>query len=425
MASTDKDQETNAEDTEARVDPDQESADLDSTAEASDSESAADADAAEASAAADADADAAGDAEPDEAGEDARAESSSDAAVDETATKPSKKGGKGRSKDGMTAGARLAAAKAAKAARKAAKRGKEKKEQDPVQQVRDSDLVKKAQHAGNWAAENRNAVVAIAAALVLAFGGWVGWRFYSDAQAQAAGALLDEAVTIAHAEVLTDETDGEADPDGPPTFPTDAARAEAALEAYRAVLEQYPSADAAPWARLGEAHSLSTLGRYEEARQAYQSAEQEGAAESAVVWRALEGRAFTFEAEQKWDEALEVYEELGAIAGQRFQPVANYHAARMYIAKGEPDRAKDTLRTVVDGLNEAANEENGQEFPFVLAQAQTRLHELDPSASPPPSPSASPFGDLGAGPGGNLTPEQMQELIRRFQEQQQQGGGAE
>src|SRR5690606_26959012 len=173
------------------------------------------------------------------------------------------KGAKARSKDGMTAGARLAAAKAAKAARKAAKRGKEKKEQDPVAQMRESELAKKAQEAGSWAAENRSIVLAAAVLLVVAVGAWIGWTQYSQSQAQAAGALLRDAIEIAQAEIVPEAEGDDAAESDAPTFPTEQARAEAALEAYRRVLTEYGGSDAAVWARLGEADALATLDRHE------------------------------------------------------------------------------------------------------------------------------------------------------------------
>ena len=201
-----------------------------------------------------------------------------------------------------------------------------------------------------------------------------------------------------------------------------------ALEAYRRVVTEYPSSDAAIWARLGEAKALADLGRHGEAREAYEAAEGEGGSDPSVALRALEGIAFTFEAEEQWDQAHQVYERLAAIDGQRYQPVAEYHRARMYIAKGERERATETLRELVEDLGQAEEDDERQDFAYVLAQAETRLRELDPSAAPPPRASESPLGGLGGGPGGQMSNEQLQELIRQFQQKQQreqQGGGAE
>ncbi len=353
-----------------------------------------------------------------------------------------KRSGKGRrrKKDGMTAGARLAAAKAAKAARKAAKRGKEKKEQDPVAQVRESALAHQVEQAGSWAKQNRTMVLAAVAVIALAFAGWLGFRYHTEEQAQAAATLLEDAVEIADAPIVAEEEGEDAssestdDEDAPPTFATEQARAEAALAAYQQVLSQYPDSAAAPWARLGEAKALFQLGRYDEARASYDRAIQEGGDDDAIVSQALESKGFTYEAEEKWDEALGVYQELARVDDGRFDSVAKYDMARMYMIKGERDRATETLREVVDHLQQAEDNEDEQDFQYVLAQAQLRLRELDPSAVTAPPPSlgggmgGAPGGGIGgapggAGPGGNLTPEQIQELIRRFQQQGAGGAG--
>ncbi len=375
--------------------------------------------------------------------EDASEGAAGGAADESVEAAPNKKkatGGKGArqfKKDGKTAGARLAAAKAAKAARKAAKLGKEKRAQDPIAAMRDNPLAQKAEQATSWAKQNSTMVWAVLAAVVLGLGGWLGYRTYTESQAEAEAALLEDALEIAQAEIVPEDEEADSaddaqpddapqDEDEAPTFPTEQARTEAALEAYRAVIAQYPSSHAAVWARLGEARMLFEQGNGADAREAYETAIREGGGDPAVTWRALEGKAFTFEAEEEWPRALEVYEELARVDDGRYEPIAKYHMARMYLAQDDRDRATETLRTLVDSLRDAENDEEEQDFEYVLAQAQTRLRELDPSAAPPP-PSPSFDSPMGGGPGGDLTNEQLQELIRRFQEQQQQqgGGGAE
>lgn len=334
-----------------------------------------------------------------------------------------------RKRERQTAGARLAAAKAAKAARKAAKRGKEKKEQDPLTQVRESEIVKRAQEASSWAADNRNLVLAAAAGLLVLLGGWVGWNIHSTNQTQAAGSALAAAIEIAQAEIVSDEEEGAtaASNGDAQTFPSEEARAEAALEAFRRVLSEHGGSDAAIWARLGEADALATLGRHDEAREAYAAAERDGSNEPSVLLRAMEGRAFTFEAEQQWDRALEVYQQLANTDNRRYEAIAQYHIARMHIAKGERERATETLRGVVDKLTPTGEEQSAQpRFDYIRTQAQMRLAELDPSAAPARRGSSLLGG--GAGMPGELSEEQIQELIRQFQlkqQQEQQGSGGE
>lgn len=323
----------------------------------------------------------------------------------------------------MSPGARLAAAKAAKAARKAAKLGKDKKdERAPFDRVRETELAQRAQVAGEWAQRNRIAVYSVVAALLLGVAGWVGWRSYDRNQAEAAAALLTEAIEIGRAEIRAEGEEAPETDDETRTFPYVSARAEAELEAYRAVLEKFPGQEAAAWAHLGAGDALLELERYEEARSAFEQALAVGGNEPTIASRALEGKGFTYEAEENWPEALEVYQELSRVADRRFEPAAKYHIARIAIAQGRTEQATQTLNTLVEELREASDDERQQDFSYVLAQAEIRLRELDPSAVPARSSlggTADPFGGGGL---DQLTPEQREELIRMMQKQMQNQG---
>jgi len=333
------------------------------------------------------------------------------------------------------AAARLAAARAAKAARKAAKRGKElQNEKAPIDAVAESRVAQRAAAAGSWASENRPIVLGIVAAIVLAFAGGIGWYYYAQGQSEAAGQALADAIEIAAAEIraedeIPDEDDG-------PSYTSATARAEAALEAYQAVIDDHGGTEAAIWAQLGRGEALLDLGRHAEAREAFERAIQAGGDDAAVVWRGLEGKGFTYEAEENWEEALGVYRELSRVDDGRFDPVAKYHIARMYIARGETEQATETLSTLVESLREAADDEDQQEFAYVLAQAEVRLRELDPSAVPARPTLGGGLGGLGGGgaggagvpgaPGGGaggMSPEQIQQLMQKLR--QSQGGGGE
>jgi predicted negative regulator of RcsB-dependent stress response len=344
---------------------------------------------------------------------DEEAEAKGEASGEAPARKTSKaKGGK------TSAGARLAAAKAAKAARKAAKRGKDKKAQDPLAQVRASAVAQQAQKAASWAQENRGLVIGLLVAVALGLGGYFGWTAYKESQAQAAAGLLETALEISRARIR-DADDPEPDEDDDErTYTSERRRAEAALRAFRRVISAHGDSEAAVWARLGEARALFDLGRYDQARRAYEQAYEAAAGDSSVSWRALEGRAFTYEAEQEWDRANAVYRELAQLDERRFEPVAKYHMARIQLEKGERQPATTALRDLVRRLREADDDEEIQDFPYVLAQAELRLRELDPTTAPP---------QVERQEGGNpldflqqLPPEQREEFIRRFMQQQQQ-----
>jgi hypothetical protein len=367
--------------------------------------------------------------------EDADADSESDSdseeeADDEEAPAAKKEGaaprsGKKKKRDGLSPGARLAAARAAKAARKAAKRGKEKKQADPVAQVRESKLAQQAEKAGGWLKEHRMIAIGVGLVALLGLGGWVGWNYYRTTQATAAGALLQAALEISTAQIRAADApvpEGEEDDeDRPGPYGSVRERARAALNAYKRVTQQYPTSDAAPWALLGQGRALAELGRHDQARAMYERAIAESGDDAAIVWRALEGKAFTYEAEEEWDEAIAAYRQLQSLDGRRFEPIARYHLGRMQLAKGQRREATDTFRALVEQLRSAADDEERQDYEYVLAQAEVRLRELDPSAAPPPPRAPeSPFGmpDL-----ENMDPAQREAIIEMLRQMQQQGGG--
>ncbi|MFK7992240.1 MAG: hypothetical protein AB8I08_39840 [Sandaracinaceae bacterium] len=339
--------------------------------------------------------------------------------------KKRKTGRRRTAKERPTAGARLAAARAAKAARKAAQRGVEKKEEEaPVEVDAGADLSQRAQQAANWTAANQQMVIGVVAAVLLAVGGFIGWHYYSKGQNQAAGEALAAAVELSQAQ-LRGEDEDPPEEDEPATFTSADARAEAALEAFQGVISSHGGSDAVGWAHLGAGNALTELERYDDARTSFDAAVAQGGTDSAIVWRALEGKGFTYEAEEAWGQALEAYQELSRLDSNRYESVAQYHIARMYIAQGETEQATETLTEVVNDLREAEDDEDAQGFAYVLAQAEIRLRELDPSAVPARptlnAPPGGPGGGGGANPLEGMSPEQIQEFIRQMQ--QKQAGG--
>ncbi len=388
----------------------------------------------------------------DDAGDLDTGAASSDESADEprAASSASARGAAGASAG--SAGARLAAAKAAKAARKAARKSKESAgvpgtpgadtSKESVDALKESSIGQAATRATHWAQTNQSLAIGIFAAFVIAALGWVGYAWWSSSQAQSAGALLEEAVEIANAEIVAaDAEDSEDAPsatgDAPaeeeaPTFATRTERSEAALTAYRRVLTEYPSSEAARWARLGEARALFDLGlsepeQIEAARGSYEQALREAGGDPIVAWRALEGIGFTYEVAGDFAEAIEKYEELRSIDDGAYQAPADYHIARMRIAMGETVQATTTLRELVNTLR-TSGEEDEPEFPYVLAQAELRLRELDPgSAAEPTSPMMiGPEGAPGGLPPGleGIDPAILEQLRRQIQQGAGEGAGA-
>ena len=350
-----------------------------------------------------------------------------------------------------SAGARLAAAKAAKAAVKSAKKqarreeagvGQSAAERDAEDQaqaqsaeevLKESPLGRAATRAGEWTQANQQLAFGILGAAIVALLGFLGWSFYTSSQAAAAGALLQDAIEIAGAPIVaegeeaTSSSDDDEDEDDAPTYATAADRDTAALAAYRRVSSEYPSSQAAAWARLGEGRTLLSQAQYDDARTAYEAAFDHSGDEPVVAWQALEGIGAACEAQNDWAQATSAYERLAALNDHAYESVANYHLARMHAAAGDESAALTSFRELVDTLREEGDD-GEPPFPYVLAQADQRLRELDPSAAGA-GPSLHGAGGGGADPeaGGsgidNLSPEQLQELIRRLQSQGAGGAG--
>ena len=347
-----------------------------------------------------------------------------------------------------SAGARLAAAKAAKAAVKAAKKqarrdeagatqsAAEREAEDQAQAqsaeevLKESPLGRAATRAGEWTQANRQLAMGIMGVAALGLVGWLGWTWYTGSQAASAGALLTDALEISNAEIAppaeeSSSHEDDADEDDAPTFASAADRDTAALAAYRRVSSEYAGSAAAAWARLGEGRTLLSQGEYDDARTAYQAAFDTSGDESVIAWQALEGIGATYEATSDWAHATSTYERLASLADHEYESVANYHLARMHAASGEESTALTSFRELVDTLREDGDD-GEPPFPYVLAQADQRLRELDPSAAGI-GPSIHAGGaDPEAGGSGieNLSPEQIQELIRRFQTKSGGSGGA-
>ena len=228
-------------------------------------------------------------------------------------TRRRKKTGRKKRTPATTAGQRLAAAKAAKAARKAAMRGKDA-------EIVEDKATEQAEAASRWFERNRSKLLmAVAAVALIAVGVFAVSRFARAGDAGAAGALW-EAMEVANARVVTEEdaeaSEADAD-DDEQTFPSNVARAEAAITAFEGGHQRTrrnPGRRLRP--RGHRQRPAGTLGKPAEARQAYEAALAESD-DGEVALRSLEGLAFSFEDEENWSEAKARFEEMGDVERPR------------------------------------------------------------------------------------------------------------
>ncbi|MAQ18357.1 MAG: hypothetical protein CMN30_26610 [Sandaracinus sp.] len=322
-----------------------------------------------------------------------------------------KKTGRKKRAPQTTAGQRLAAAKAAKAARKAAQRGKEA-------EIVEDEAIEQAEVAGRWLEENRNKIFMAMAAVVLIAAGIFAFGKLAKAGDTDAAAALWEAMEIQTARVVPEDEEGEdttddsADEDEQ-TFPTVQARAEAAIPAFEAVVRDHSGTRAAAFASIAIGNAKRLLGDPAAAREAYESA-LAASDDTEVAMHALEGIGFSFEEEESWDEAKARFEEMGDVEREGAEILADFHLARLAMAQGERERAKEQLQAVLEALDE----EDAPEMEFVRDQAEMRLREIDPSLVQSSAPS---IPNLGGGLGGEgMTPE-MQRMLQELMNKQQQG----
>ena len=261
----------------------------------------------------------------------------------------------------LTAGQRLAAQQAAKAARKAAQRG------------RDAALVEEralaqAAVAKDWVHDNLKPLGLIAGGVLVVAAIAIAWSTFGHRQARAAGGEL--------AAALDGSTD---DP-------------ESLASAYAAVAAAHPKTPAAAWARVGEGRALYRQKRWEDARTAYQAA-LDISEDEAVRWAALEGIAYSLEAEKSYDEAIEQLEVLREV-DRTIAPIASYHQGRILVAENRLEEAKTKFHGVLDALKQP----DAPMLPFTKEQTEARLALLDPN--------------LGAS--GGADPRKADEFIRQM-----------
>jgi predicted negative regulator of RcsB-dependent stress response len=242
----------------------------------------------------------------------------------------------------MTAGERLAAQQAAKAARKAAQKG------------RDAELVEEkaiaqAVVAKDWLQDNLKPLGLMTAGVLLVAAVGIGWSTFSRGQAVDAGAALGAVI------------------DG------DTSDSAALASAYADVAEAHPKTPAAAWARIGQGKALYEQGDFSGARTAYQAAL--GISDDEVVrWAALEGVAYSLEAETSYEEALGELEALREV-DPSIAPIAGYHQGRILLAQGKLEEAK----TKFDGVLADLKDPEAPVLPYTEEQTEARLALLDPT----------------------------------------------
>lgn len=287
-------------------------------------------------------------------------------------------------------------------------------------------LMERAANLNKWVKKNQRTVGIGVAAVVLALAA-IGGHHYTEqrkeAQASAALALAveDQQGRIGDPD-KEEETDRPRDPT--PMFRTTDERRDAALGKFRDIRSKFPRSGAAILARLAEGSLLLDKGDADGAIAAFNEVRESplGKADLEVRGRALEGSGFAYELKAAHgpdgarflDDAQKVFRELETTDVKGFKELGMYHSARVLEAKGERDKARDTLKSLYARVTKP---EEAKPFFFLEPVVEERLRALDPEAVPMRDP-----GRLRQGAGGKkqLTEAQLKQLL----DQLQKSGGA-
>jgi TolA-binding protein len=192
--------------------------------------------------------------------------------------------------------------------------------------------------------ETAAAMVAVIVVAVLALGYYV-WHQHVESRAHE---MLAQAIVVQEARVAPAVAPGGTAVVAPGGYPSEQARAEAALVKLKATADAYPTSDAGIFARYQEATTLMSLGRPSEAMSRYQE----------VIKRAGDGifgqtaRLGLAEAQARtgqYDQAINAFKEL---AQRKDGPLPIdgilMHLGRTYLDAGKRAEAQQTFNRLVE-----------------------------------------------------------------------------
>ena len=201
------------------------------------------------------------------------------------------------------------------------------------------------------ASDNSQRVVMLIGAVVVVAVLVGGWFWYTKRQADAAGAALGEAMSIVNAPIVPPPTlPGATQAAG--TYPTEAARQEAAIAALERVASEYGSTEAGLAARVQLAAAYLRAGRGADAEREFRQVADAGSDLYSAPARL--GVAEALAAQSKYDEAIAL---LNEVAGDRTGrlPIDGVlmQLARTAEKAGRTEDARAAYRRVVDEFPES------------------------------------------------------------------------
>ncbi|WP_437538296.1 hypothetical protein WME79_20205 [Sorangium sp. So ce726] len=287
----------------------------------------------------------------------------------------------------------------------------------PGEMVEDA-LSRMTSGASRWIKTNFHILQWGVLAALVATGGVLFYLSRVEKKDAVSSSALVSAVAADRGRVLAEDTrtEEEKELDVTRTFKTADERSATALAEYNKVIDEHAGTGAATLAKLGQAGVLLDKKDYAHALDAYSVVVSSplAGADPDVKGRAIEGIAFAREGKGDLDGALASFKELEAIDMKGYKELALYHQARIQLAKGDTDKAKELLKSAHEKLQAPSTE--GRPFQFLEAVVEEMLRKIDPAAVPPRAAFGGPKGQ-------SMTPEEIEQLLRRARENAEKKAG--
>ncbi|MCK5797533.1 MAG: tetratricopeptide repeat protein, partial [Deltaproteobacteria bacterium] len=225
------------------------------------------------------------------------------------------------------------------------KRKKRKYSRKELQQP--DEFIVASTHAWEWTSTHVKGVVIMVAAALVVFVAVSLLRGRAEAQEKEATDLLDRAIEIQNQTVIPGAEKLPKSEDGMPRFSTQKAKLAAAIKEYDKLLAAYGDAGVGHLALLLRAGACFDAGQYDEAIKSYQAfLTKTGTDQGRFHTLAIEGLAYSYEAQKAWGKALSALGKLEKKGQARYAVI--FQEARILAAKGDTAGAIQRYKEIVD-----------------------------------------------------------------------------
>jgi predicted negative regulator of RcsB-dependent stress response len=276
----------------------------------------------------------------------------------------------------------------------------------------DDALARSSSAVSKWIRDNFGIIQWVILGALAAGGGYLFYESRVDSTVATASTALMAGVRADRSRVMAEDkrSDEEKEADPSKVYKTVEERNEAALASYKKVIAEHGGTHAATLARLGEAGDYLDKRDWDHALEGYSAVSSStlAGADTDVKVRALEGLAFAKEGKGDLDGALTAFKEIEGVDGRGNKELGLYHQGRVWLAKGDKDKAKDLLKQAHDKLEQPSTE--GESLRYLKQMTDETLRRIDPSLVPDKAPV------IGGPKGGSMSADELDKLRRKYEE---------